>query len=394
MMNKIRGPKGTQVKLKIQSFCDNHKKKMTINRGLVYHFPDWLKDNRFVNLHQQEPLDCEPEVISDTDKSGTELKSNDSQPDPSSTPFHALYVPLKYFYSSRSSNSSIAPLCLEFLDLQKQDLMNPDSLGMIIDLRGNPGGSMHEVACLLNTLISDDGVIVRQEPVKEGKLLEDNQGQTPTYYFSQGGFSINSHSDPAIYNRNIVVLVDQDSASASEVFAGTIQEMKRGWVIGDRTFGKGSVQDPTLFHIKASYEPLQLNLTTGIYTLNSGRSPQGYGIIPDFRFSEIGEPIEDKPNKISFGNHLIFDDIQFKNNQWKQNRPEELAELNECIRNNQQSVSESLKEKIREDKKYNRPFITDYPLELAKDILTCLPPRPSTISQPYYTPHLPSLKIE
>ncbi len=408
LMNKIRGPENTQVKLKIHSFCENQEKEITVTRGPIYYFPDWLKDNHFVNLHQQEPLGCESETRPASDKPGTEWKDHAAGlakksretpgPQLSSSKAHALYVPLKYFSSSHSpppDNPSVTPLCLEFLDLQRKDLRNPLSLGMIIDLRGNPGGYLHEVSCLLNTLINDDGVIVREQPVKEGKLLETpNQGQTITYYFTRGGFSIGSHSHPAIYNRNIVVLVDRESASASEVFAGTIQEMKRGWVIGDRTSGKGSVQQHVPLHVQKSLKPLQLTLTTSIYTLNSGRSPQGYGIIPDFRFSDIGEPIEDSPDDISFGNHLIFEDIQFKNNQWKQNRPEELAQLNGCVKNHQWHISESLKKKIREDKKYDRPFVVDYPLELAKDILTCMPLRPSITIQPYYNSHLPLLKVE
>ena len=403
LMNKLRGPKDSQIELKIQSFCDNQERYITITREPIYYFPDWLKDNRDVNLHQLEPLDCKPETgsVSDTEigqrTHGEPIREREVSDSPLLSPQPtALYIPLKHFYSSNApppSDQSVTPLCSEFLNLQIKDLRNAFSLGMIIDLRGNPGGYLHEVSCLLNTLISDDGVIVREQPVEEGNLLEI-QGQTPTYYFTRGGALVDSRGNPVIYNKNIVVLVDGESASAAEVFAGTLQEMKRGWVVGDRTSGKGSVQNPVPLYVTRFHEPLQLNLTTAIYTLNSGRSPQGYGIIPDFRFFENGEPIEEKPDDISSGDRFIFDDIPFENNQWKQNRPEELAQLKECIENNPQSVSESLKKKIREDKKYDRPFIADYSLELAKDILTCLPPRPDTAIQPYYSPPQALLRIE
>ena len=59
------------------------------------------------------------------------------------------------------------PLCHEFLVLQKFEISDPYSLGMIIDLRGNQGGFLREAACMLNTVIESNDVIVRSLPLKE-----------------------------------------------------------------------------------------------------------------------------------------------------------------------------------------------------------------------------------
>ena len=138
-------------------------------------------------------------------------------------------------------SSSQGQLCEEFIKLQLKDLENPLSVGMIVDLRGNPGGSLQEVSCMLNTIIPSNEPMVNQLAVRKGKLLKDSPDLLSIHFTEGGYYDIDNHSN-ASYNRNIVVLIDNASASASEIFSGTIQEMKRGWVVGLRTVGKGTVQ--------------------------------------------------------------------------------------------------------------------------------------------------------
>ncbi len=305
-------------------------------------------------------------------------------------------MPLESFHPIKGGAFSGVqlPLCQEFLALQKREFLDSNSLGMIIDLRGNTGGNMLEVSCMLNTLIESNNALLRYLPINDGQFLKapDGQMEVVTHYFTEGGFSFRPHiSDPVIYNKNIVVLVDELSASASEIFAGTIQDMKRGWVVGNRTFAKGTVQGKTPVASKEFNDEgimpktIEFIRTTGIYTLNSGRSPQGYGIIPDFHFSRTGEPVEDKADSISYKDLLFFNNIQFENNPWEQNRPDEMNQLKDCI-GKMDRMGETLKRKIQEDEKYHRPFVSDYHIELAKDILKCAPSRHPEIIKSDFSP--------
>ncbi len=418
IISRIKDQEGTQVKFNVLSVCNNQEKEIVVTRGPVrspiFH---WLAEmnNYFVNLTREEALDCEPRKAST--EGGTEegldvrqaaLTEKDTDTASESDfdePPQALYMSLKSFepYQSNPVTASLIrsllpvmpmigefPVCAEFMALQAKDLDNPQSQGMILDLRGNTGGSLHEVSCMLNTIIHDNGgIIARYLPFEEGQIKRSKAtSKDQAYLFTNEGFPLslkNRLPNFMTYNRNIVVIVDRASSSSSEVFAGTIQDMKRGWVIGDRTLGKGSAQEASIIHLppdpdKGGNEPqpIELKITTGIFTLNSGRSPHRHGIIPGFRFSTTGEPIENETNYISFyasfADQVFFNNIQFENVPWKQNRPEELAQLKECV-NTEGRMGKALKEKIQEDKKYGRPFARDYYLELAKDILMCSKPR-------------------
>ena len=364
--NQTQPPEGHSVKLTVQSFCEDETKDITITSKKEAHSFDITKDSYFINIEQPEPLSC------------------DQPPPPDEKSLQALYVPLKTFLSpvkksSTNFSTDTFHFCDEFIQLQKKDLDNPRSLGMIIDLRGNQGGRLEEVACMLNTIISDTDIMLEKIPIEFGKIADDSD--STHYYFTDTGLTsmamdikegIPHTSLPLSYNKNIVVLVDEISMSASEIFAGTLQDKKRGWVIGNRTAGKGSVYNVSYVALtnKLTGKPAILRQTKSIYTLNSGRAIQGVGVVPDFRFSNTGEPIED--NDSSMRNKLHFRNIKL-DTQWEQNRPDEVASLNNCIHQDHK-VSSTFKRKIQQEEKYNRPFVADYQLELAKDTLTCSPP--------------------
>ena len=355
----ITGPENTQVKLTVRSFCDNDKKRdvFITRKPVTTPVANWVKDSYFVNLRQHEPLGCGESV-------------DDGGP-------QALYAPLESFLNPPGEKDNPLHLCYEFIDLQQKDLRNPRSRGMIIDLRNNMGGNLVEVSCMLNTIIGDNDIMVKQIPVKDGKVFD---GEGPASYFTDKG-PISMRSDRSglfvSYNKPVIVLVNKDSVSASEIFAGTIQDKKRGWVVGDRTFGKGSVQRlrPFLFPDQdIPSDKLWFKSTEFIYTLNSGRSPQNFGIVPDFRFSFKGDPIEmeDPSEYISSENLLFENSIGFENNQWTQNRPDEVARLKNCISKNNK-MGFGFRQKIQSNERYNRPMVGDYQLELAKDVLMCSP---------------------
>jgi carboxyl-terminal processing protease len=132
--------------------------------------------------------------------------------------------------------------------------------GLILDLRLNPGGLLNE-AVKVSDLFLDAGLIV----YTEGRV--ENQRQR---FLAQNDRSENEG------DRAMIVLVDEGSASASEIVAGALQDHKRAVIVGSQTFGKGSVQ--TILPLDRDSA---LRLTTAKYFTPSGRSIQAKGIDPD-----------------------------------------------------------------------------------------------------------------
>ena len=141
--------------------------------------------------------------------------------------------------------------------------------GLVLDLRNNPGGLLTE-AVRISDLFLKDGVIV----YTEGRLASQKQK-----YFA--------HDDKVEPNFPIVVIVNGGSASASEIVAGAFQDHARALVIGDQTFGKGSVQ--TVIPME---EGDALRLTTALYFTQSGRSIQSQGVTPDIEVKQPKKKIE------------------------------------------------------------------------------------------------------
>ena len=139
--------------------------------------------------------------------------------------------------------------------------------GYIIDLRSNPGGLLDQ-AVGLSDLFLENGEIVSQR----GRRKSDIER-----YYAKPGDS--THGAP------IIVLVDQGSASAAEIVAGALQDHHRALVMGQRSFGKGSVQ--TLLPLSQDTE---LRLTTARYYTPSGRSVQEGGITPDIEVPQLTDP--------------------------------------------------------------------------------------------------------
>ena len=143
-----------------------------------------------------------------------------------------------------------------------RELREEEVKGIIIDLRDNGGGSLQEA----NTLT---GLFIGLGPTVQ---VRDADGHIDI---------IRDHDPKMVYSGPLVVLVNRLSASASEIFAGAIQDYNRGLVLGGQTFGKGTVQ---------SLMPLskgQLKATTAKYYRISGQSTQNKGVIPDLEYPDV-----------------------------------------------------------------------------------------------------------
>lgn len=172
------------------------------------------------------------------------------------------------------------------------NLVKEDVEGIIIDLRGNGGGSLSEALALTGLFI------------KEGPIVQTKD--------SSGKIDINVDPDPSLfYAGPLAVLVDRNSASASEIFAGAIQDYQRGIIIGEPTYGKGTVQnivDLNRFIKNSEDDHGKLKTTIAQFFRISGGSNQNKGVIPDIIFPTAID-IEDYGER-SLDNALPWDKVE------------------------------------------------------------------------------------
>ncbi|WP_221390382.1 carboxy terminal-processing peptidase [Dyadobacter sp. NIV53] len=166
-------------------------------------------------------------------------------------------------------------------DVQKiiTELQAENVDGIVIDLRNNGGGSLTEAVSLTGLFINRGPVV----QVKEGP----------------GEVEVQSDNDPTIaYDGPMAVLVNRFSASASEIFAAAIQDYKRGIIVGEQTYGKGTVQtliDLNQWAPKETDQLGQVKLTVAKFYRINGSSTQLKGVMPDmelptaFKINEYGE---------------------------------------------------------------------------------------------------------
>ena len=155
-----------------------------------------------------------------------------------------------------------------------QDLKHQKVDGLVIDLRNNGGGSLTEVNQML-------GLFIKTGPTVQIKSFNGNIEV------------LEDHDPEVLYDGPLAVMVNRLSASASEIFAGAIQDYQRGIIVGDRTFGKGTVQ--SLQPLNYGSRGDRLKVTMAKFYRVSGVSNQHAGIVPDIEFpslidhEEIGE---------------------------------------------------------------------------------------------------------
>ena len=145
---------------------------------------------------------------------------------------------------------------VEQFDKALKGLKAENAQGMILDLRGNPGGNLSTVLEVADMLL-DKGMIL---------YIEDKQGNRDEYYAENG----------MDWNLPVVLLVDGNSASASEVLSGALKDHGRATLVGTTTFGKGIVQN-----LRTLKDGSALKLTISAYYTPKGTTVHGKGIEPD-----------------------------------------------------------------------------------------------------------------
>lgn len=196
---------------------------------------------------------------------------------------------------------------------------NKNAKGIILDLRNNPGGLLDQAIGLTNLFVNK-GVIVSQK----GRDSKEN-------------LEYSAKKDEKITDLPLVVLVNSGSASASEIVSGALQDLKRAVVIGEETFGKGSVQV-----ILPLNEKEALKMTIARYYLPSGRTIQNKGVTPDLEVFYGKVPNDDKAfiiKETDLKQHLENELQKIDDNKTESNKTINLD-------NNKTNTKEKDKEKI------------------------------------------------
>jgi carboxyl-terminal processing protease len=260
VVSKIKGPKGTQVRLDVippEAGMDSKPRRVSLVRDKIKLTEDAAKA-KVIEIPARGSMPARrigvvelPGFYQDFNA----RRSNDGD-----------YV---------SASRDVARLLAQFR-AQKVD-------GVVMDLRNNGGGSLSE-AIELTGLFIDKGPVVQ---VRE----------------SGGRVSVESDQNAGVaWDGPLAVLVNRGSASASEIFAGAIQDYGRGLIVGEPTFGKGTVQNMVdLDRWPANEKPRfgQVKLTIAQFFLPGGSSTQNKGVVPDIAFpvtvdaSEFGESTND-----------------------------------------------------------------------------------------------------
>ncbi|MDN3546281.1 MAG: S41 family peptidase [Roseateles asaccharophilus] len=164
-------------------------------------------------------------------------------------------------------------------EIYKQE---PHLKGLVLDLRNDPGGLLEASVAISAAFLPRD-----VEVVSTNGQIPDSKASfkaSPDYYLRRGGVDPLKRLPVALKTVPLVVLVNEGSASASEIVAGALQDHKRAIIMGAQTFGKGSVQT-----VRQLSPETALKITTARYYTPAGRSIQAKGIVPDVMLDETAE---------------------------------------------------------------------------------------------------------
>lgn len=253
----IRGKKGTTVRLEVVS---GEALKADDSRAIQ------IVRNK-VKLEEQA---AQSEVIEIYHNEGLKKVGVITVP----TFYHDYEAQLRGEKNFRSTTKDVANL------LEEMETVGVE--GVIIDLRGNGGGYLEEAKSLT-------GLFVERGPVVQ---IKHANGRIKPH---------NNYPNPQWYSKPVAVLIDRLSASASEIFAGAIQDYNRGLIVGSPSFGKGTVQG------LQSLNHGQIKLTEAKYYRISGESTQHRGVVPNITLPSLYDA--DEIGEASLTNALSWDTV-------------------------------------------------------------------------------------
>ena len=192
---------------------------------------------------------------------------------------------------SQFQERTVADFARKIEEIYKEE---PQLKGLVLDLRNDPGGYLDAAVALSAAFLPENVTVVSAN----GQLAESKftYKAAPQYYQRRGGTDplrrLQEVTKGGLKNIPLVVLVNEGSASASEIVAGALQDHQRAKILGSQTFGKGSVQ--TAVCLEPSFRmdncpTAALKLTTSRYYTPSGKSIQARGIVPDVMIDETEE---------------------------------------------------------------------------------------------------------
>ena len=180
---------------------------------------------------------------------------------------------------SQFQDRTVEDFAKKLEELYAQD---PNLKGIVLDLRNDPGGLLEASVAISSAFLPSDVTVVSTN----GQIAESKSvfKASPEFYMRRGGADPLRRLPEALKSVPLVVLVNEGSASASEIVAGALQDHKRAIVMGAQTFGKGSVQT-----VRQLSPDTALKITTARYYTPTGKSIQAKGIVPDVMLDETAE---------------------------------------------------------------------------------------------------------
>jgi carboxyl-terminal processing protease len=164
-------------------------------------------------------------------------------------------------------------------EIYKQD---PNLKGLVLDLRNDPGGLLDAAVAISAAFLPENVVVV----TTNGQIAESKATfkAAPEFYARRAGADPLKRLPAAVKTVPLVVLVNEGSASASEIVAGALQDHKRATIMGAQTFGKGSVQT-----VRPLSADTALKITTARYYTPLGKAIQAKGVVPDIWLDETAD---------------------------------------------------------------------------------------------------------
>lgn len=298
VVNKIRGPKGTDVKLTIVRGADTLD--FTITRDLI------------------EVKNVEVKMVGTKNEAG--------------------HIKLSDFMKRAADGTT---LVYSESKAALEDAIKKSPKGIIFDLRDNGGGLLTESVRIASMFLKKGLVVLQTKDLKGGSTKQFKTADAP------------------VTDLPLVILINGRSASASEIVAGALQDHQRAYIIGERSFGKGTVQNIGPI---ASEPKLMLAQTIQRFYQPSGRTNQVEGILPDVE--AYINPAPTDADKVAFREEDEYAALPPVGNKWVQPRPTEVAKLKACLDKGEAKAN------FAKDEAAGIP--TDYQLSVAIDAVNCI----------------------